>query len=420
MRSWRLSRKIRASLVVVDQGFVSVIGFGLSVFALKVLSTSDFAIFSIVYSIYLFALLVTRALTGDVANLTPEPDRSATVRVAAGAALGLGLWGGLLVAVAGLLFHASVFVVLGVVFPALVGQDVLRWSALVLYRPAVAARLDGTWLGLFAAVVLVVTGLGDTGHLTLSDVFVIWGGSAFLSFAVGLLISPPLRPLLGGSVGWVRTNKSFGLMFSIEALGQNGLNVVATNALAVVAGLHQLAIVKASTLMFGPISLILQAGGAFLVGEAVSTGRNRRHINSLVRSSSLSYLSVIAVWTVLLLVAPTAVVDAAFGPTAVAARPLIPFVAIVMVLTALVQVRQSALRASDPRRAVVCRLAGAVAANLALIVGGAVAGAAGAMRLAVFGYAMAAIISQVGLAGALGPGRHAVVRHRPSQLARRV
>jgi hypothetical protein len=395
---------------MADQALASLVGFLLSVLCLRTLSSTGFALFTLLYGWYVAVLAGIRALTGEVVYARAG-GRVAAARRASTAAGALAAVVGLAGAVGGLVLGVPALLALAVAVPALVGQSALRWAAIAGYRPVLAVRCDAVFLAGFAVVAATVLGTGSRPGLPV--LLLLWGAVAAVAEVTVLGRHRELRPVPAAPVRWLRRNWRFGLPFLAESLSQSGLNAVTVAVLAAVAGLHQLALFMAAILLYAPVTLLLQAGSGMLVGELVRAGGRPAAFRRLVRGAGLGLAAAAAGWAGVLALVPAGVLGAVGGGTAVGARPLLATYGLTVALAGLLEVRQAAIRARQrPVLALWCRLGGALCIDAALVVGGCAGGALGAVRAGVLGTGVALAVSAAGCRECERPARRTV--RRPS------
>ncbi|MEM7273376.1 MAG: hypothetical protein AAF547_09880 [Actinomycetota bacterium] len=186
----------RIAWSVVSQGLSSVTNFGLTAVLAVSVTTETLGRVAAVYSIYLLALTLSRALTTDALvaatdglhriDLSWHWARRRIVALAA-AASAVAVAVGLVVEV-----PAGVLAAVAAATPALLLQDGMRNLAWANGRPAAATALDGIWLAV-SLLGLAVAMSGSTG-LTATPIVLVWAAGGVASWLVGRpLIERPLR-----------------------------------------------------------------------------------------------------------------------------------------------------------------------------------------------------------------------------------
>ena len=135
-----------AGWTVLDQGLSAASNLLVSVAAGRAGGEQLLGEFTIAFSLYLLGMGFSRALFSEPLLSLPvqggqRPERAAVTCVGLAAVAA-----GTAIALAGMLFSSSVVVALGVVLPALLVQDLLRFAAIRVRRARRAAALDGIWV----------------------------------------------------------------------------------------------------------------------------------------------------------------------------------------------------------------------------------------------------------------------------------
>jgi O-antigen/teichoic acid export membrane protein len=304
-------------LGVLDQGVASVSNLLLAVAVARQSSASEFGSFGIAFALYLVGLAVIRATVGSVAILRmstaadPEKERQ-LLQQGLSAALLVTLSTTVVLCVAGIFLDgslASFVLALGMVLPVLLVQDVLRFFAFALRRPALALLNDSAWLLVQVAAFGLIAWLGKPTGLTM---FVAWGAAA-LAGVVAVQLVLRLRPTRGVRA-WFATHSSLirslltDQMF-ISASAQGAPLLV--GAVSTLAAVGQL---RGAQTAFGPVT-------AFNTGLslAVVAPASRRHADGdetfhvTLRRNGLVVGVTAFVWGFVLLGVPDSVGTALLG-----------------------------------------------------------------------------------------------------------
>lgn len=149
----------------------------------------------------------------------------------------------------------AVAIALAAPVPAILVQDVLRYTAISLRRPLLAVLSDGFW-ALIIFSVFVANTLG--AEIPIQYAIIVWGAAGLVAAAI-LVATLNIRPRLERLVGWwrayARARINFGL---VEALAPAYLAV----ALLVISAITDSAVagsLRGASTLLGPISLLLSA-----------------------------------------------------------------------------------------------------------------------------------------------------------------
>lgn len=366
---------------VVDQALSSATNFGGAVLAARALSADAFGAVAVAFAAYVLLLGVSRAATSEPllirSSASDEPERRVAVGRALGAAAVLAAAAGLLVAAVGLSVGSSTggaLVVLGVVLPALLLQDVCRHALVMDGRAPAAAANDGLWL-----VVVVVAFASAPADLGAASAVACWGIGAVAAAVLGLAqvgVRPDLRVL-----PWWRTHSDLAPRYVAELLLVTGTTYVLTFGVAALAGLHEAGALRGAQVLLGPVQVL--ALGVGLQGLPWLSRRLPVDGPGAVRVGAVRIAVGLALatcaWAGLLLLAPDGAGRAVLGPTWDVAEPLVPALALVQLAVALSIGPVLGLRAlADARRSLANRAIVAPLAVAAGTVGAVVAGSLGA------------------------------------------
>ncbi len=364
----------RLPAAVADQAMAAASNFLLGIVAARWLSTTDFGSFGLLYAVYLIVVGAVRALAAEPALVRAGPARWRQETVGAGLLLALVASAGLALGslAVGTDLRAPVLV-LALVLPGLIVQDMGRYVAFAGHRPGRALRLDALWAVVQVALLLVVAAVAPRSTVT---VLLAWGVAGGVSGAAFLALD--LRELPRPSTAWVRASWGFSWRYLTTFATTAGVTYLSAVLLGTVAGVEAVGAVRAAQTVFGPLNILYAGMVVVLVpegaGDQWATDRYRRRL--LTISGTLVVVAG-AVTTVGLHV-PAGAGEALFGATWANARSvLLPF-GIVAGFGSLVAGAEIGLRAARAvRESLRVQLALAPLALLAPIVGGAQAGASG-------------------------------------------
>lgn len=248
----------RLTLITVDQGVAGASNVIVTVLAARMLPTSSFGYFGLLFLVYTLLQGVSRAIVGDPLLVHPdEAERRPDAAVGAGVALGLGL-GSVALLCAGALWwwnpaFAASLALLGVAAPLLVLQDLGRYLGFATRRPSASLVLDTLWL------VLVVVGVVVLAALHAQSLFgfiAVWAGT-------GALAGMATRPLFGVSVRpdvtWVREKWFFAWRYLVSYASTQGGALVGGAVIVAVAGARALGGIQGALLLVRPF-MTVQSG----------------------------------------------------------------------------------------------------------------------------------------------------------------
>jgi O-antigen/teichoic acid export membrane protein len=267
---------------------------------------------------------------------------------------------------------------LGVLMPALLVQDVLRYVAFALRRPGVSLAMDAVWIACQAIAYIVLrinVEEPGVGALTM-----VWGGGALLSLSVGLFYIASRYGTSGVRL-WRKEHSRLGGQFLTEFFIGSGVQQVVALALPFAAGLAAAGSYRGAQVMVAPISVVMTSlvvtvmptlGRRFGLGDIGGVVRLCRQVSFI--GGTLSALAAI-----FLLLVPDAFGQFFLGDTWSSGGDIAPIIAIQIGLISVSQGAMWGLRAIRRVDASI-RLRLAVAPiTLALGIGGAcMHGAAGA------------------------------------------
>ena len=378
---------------IADQALSSATNFLFLVVAAGAVGREAFGALGIAFAAYAMAIGLARALAGEPLTVRFSVASVTDTKRAADAALGtaaiVGVLAGVLVAVAGLAVGGvlgDALVPLAVVLPGLVLQDSWRFVFMAGGRPAVACTNDGIWL---AAQVAAFLALAAAGGLSLAAIVLAWGVAANLAAIVAALQSG-LRPDVGAARGWLHAHRDLWPRFTGEFVALTGSWQIALLGLGVVAGLDAVGALRAAQLLVGPLNVAFLAVPLVAVPESQRLWRGARgepFQHGAVIAAALAALAI--VWGAMVSLLPSSLGHDLLGATWVDARALLPAVAAVMVGVGITLGALCALRVlAAARDSLLARMVSASLVIIAVLGGGALAGAAGAA----WGWALASII----------------------------
>lgn len=252
----------------LDQVFSSVSN-GVSIFAVAVAASPEaFGQITILTTV-LFALLqCSRGGLGipllQAANQHPEDILSEGSR-ALGAVLAISPLLGLAI----FAFYPVVgfsAIAIGLSVPIVLGQDIIRYVAMTIGRPHVAAIWDGVW-ALGAVVTLVLAWL-SLPFVTAGFVLATWGALGLIAL-VAMAVDLRMTPYFRGVAGWLRANWRDRVNYAIDAGLEQGALVIIFSAMSVLMTADSAGALRGAMALFAPIGIFGVAVQMVLIPESV-------------------------------------------------------------------------------------------------------------------------------------------------------
>jgi hypothetical protein len=323
-RHGRRARQWRFSAVAADQVLAGSSNVLIAILAARTLDVTGFGEFGIVFLVFVVAQSVPRALVGLPLLVHPEEaDEDPGEALGSGIAVGLAI--GPLIALAGVgtVIWSSedlgrALVILGVLFPLLVLQDVGRYVAFATRRPVAAMHLDLVWL---VVMVAAIVGAASLTSLALPGLVLGWLGGGSVGGLMALWQHRAHRVRI--SLSWVRTCWMFSWRYLVSAATKQGAVLIATLILAALAGVAAVGAVQGATLALRPFATAqIAAVTAGTAEVARDLPRSRALRGFAVRLSAL-LTGFAFVNAAVLLVLPTALGELFLGDTWPATKELL-------------------------------------------------------------------------------------------------
>jgi O-antigen/teichoic acid export membrane protein len=365
----------RVGAGVIDQGVASITNLVVCVVAARSLSARDFGIFSLALVVYVLALAIGRACSGQpliVRHATElQPDADA-VRAAAGAAVSVGAAIGAALVVVGALIgdeQGAVLIALGIGMPFLLLQDAYRFAFFACGRPDSAVVNDSLWFFGQVPLLLIAVHLGASPAL-----FVIgWASGAALASAGGA-IQIGVAPTVLRSRAWLRRHRDLIPYYGATFLFGSGMGQLNGLTLALTASVSAVGAYRGAWTLIGPLGVLLQGVAAVTTAEASRALRTDPEALRLLVDRVARLLCVVAAAFAgaLALLLPLGLGRALLGATWSGASGLVLPLALGHVALALALAPAIALQAAE-RASLVMRIR--VGTSVAVVVIGTLAGA---------------------------------------------
>ncbi|WP_284575533.1 hypothetical protein [Streptomyces sp. 2P-4] len=315
-------RSLAAVSSVLDQAASSATNILVVVLAARLSTAAGFADFSMVYVAFSVLLGLNMAYVGQSTVLEKDAERlGAVCRSALGFTAAAAAAAGAVLAAVGALLPGdagAAFLALGLVLPAVLLQDGLRYCFSALRRPERALAADALRLACAVAALLVQPAGSAPGRLVLA-----WGLSALPALALGLLL---LRPYVRGARADLRPylrRGHLGQRFAVEFAVGNGASQLAVLGLGVFATPLAVGALRGATTVFGPLNVLINSANAFgppVVGRA----SGKRGVIRLTAAMGAALAVLGAAWGAALYALPDSVGRRLLGDTWQAASALLP------------------------------------------------------------------------------------------------
>jgi O-antigen/teichoic acid export membrane protein len=316
----------RAGWTTGDQVLVSLTNMALNVLVARALSQEGFGAFAVAFAVYSLVVGGSRALVNQplVVRFTGEGDDRffEAARAASGAGVLLGAAAGLVTAVVGLFTtdgSGPSLIVIGILLPGLLLQDLWRLAFIAEGRPQRAVVVDAVWaVGQLGAVVAVSL----TDHASSSTLLLAWGLTALVSGLVGGRLFGG-GPRLRAALPWLWGQRDLLRYYLASFLSVLGANQLAILLIAAVGSKVIVGSLRAAQVVLGPLNLIGYALAAFATPEIAR--RNLRGKKALLVGVGLSAVLVVSqlAYGLLVLAIPDSWGELAFGATWDGARSVL-------------------------------------------------------------------------------------------------
>jgi hypothetical protein len=228
------------------------------------------------------------------------------------------------VVIGGAIGEPSIALVLALVSPVVLVQDVLRYPPIAFGRPVIAVVADGVWTAFMLALLLV----NLTGHrVSVESAILVWGLGGAISVTV-LVILSSVRPRYHRIVAWWRTYSPARVRFGGTYATMPLTAAASTAAITALAGLAPVAAIRGAVALFGPITLLIMAVPTVYLTHVRRSGATAMsQWRLLIRVSlAMSTLSLLA--TALVMAVPDHIGRLLLGEVWGAAVAVAPFVGI--------------------------------------------------------------------------------------------
>ncbi|RCG30978.1 hypothetical protein DQ384_13590 [Sphaerisporangium album] len=321
MQATRLRRRLpftpKTAWGIADQALASATSIALTVVVAREVDIAALGAFAIANTLYMIVLGFSRTVVSEpllvrFSHVPPDEHRRG-VRESTGLALLIGLLGGLLLmavvplsggAVAEAVYPLALFL------PGLLLKDAWRFAFIAADRPGQAILNDVIWAaGQVAGVGWVIR----SGHPTVGGIVAAWAISATVAAVAGA-VQARVLPAPWRAHRWVRATWDLLPAYTVEFVARMGGRNLAMLAIGWAGGLQVLGAIRAAEVVFGPLNVLLQAGGLVAIPQAVGAlRRSAATLRTTVVTQSAALVVMAAGYTVVALVLPVGVGRALVG-----------------------------------------------------------------------------------------------------------
>jgi hypothetical protein len=370
-RGPRLGTRVAVLCSVADQGVAAFTSVAVLLLAARLCDAGDFAVFSLVHMVATVLLGLFGAYVGQALVLrrgAPARDAcKAAMAFTAGAGCVLGFTGTAVLALLRLPGEAPRGLgALGLVLPAILSQDALRYCFSALRHPQLALCADALRLLVTVPVLAAQPEGSGPGGLVL-----VWGACALPALALGgMLLAPLLRGAYGDPRQLVRRGH-LGRRFAVEFAVGNGASQLAIVGLGLFADPLTVGALRGASALYGPLNVLCNSATSFgppLLRRAFPDQRRnaeqrgsdpegtRRTVRTTAALAALLALTA-AGWTLLLTALPGGAGQRLLGATWESARSVLPatggqYVGIALATSALLTLRVLRPRSTLPLQVV--------------------------------------------------------------------
>lgn len=257
----------RLGVGAIDQGLSAGTNLLIAVVGARALPAAEFGILSVLMLVYTISLGATRSLVGEPALMRfadPAQWRRAILGggtlIALPVSCALGVAGGLLGGDGG-----RSCLVLALLMPLMLGQDMGRYIAFAERQPGGALRLDITWttveIGLLAFFHL-------SGRTSLTTITLAWAIAGAAGGAQSAWRSSRVLPL--PSAAWIRHSWEYSWRYLGAFVTGVGVAHASSLLVGVVADVTAVGSIRGATVLFGPLNVLFFSAIAVLVPEAAA------------------------------------------------------------------------------------------------------------------------------------------------------
>lgn len=318
----------RAAWSFSAQAISSTSNFILTLSVLAVSSRREFAVFSVCITTYLMVSQLARSASALPLLILYSEHRepAAGHQAAVGVGVLVGAVAGVVLLAVSVVVNAGSeqYLILGLALPLLLFQDSARYLAFARSEAHVAALSDGIWLLLQIAGSVVAWQVGAANAALLLAIWALAGAMAGMFAAVRLRMAP----IFAGSVGWLAEHRPLWAKLVTEFVLNSGSFYLLLYGLAFLAGVDELAHLRAAQTLIGPVIVILLAASALGIPESVRMRKDFGKLKQLCLFFSVSLVGAAVVWGFIVFAALPYIGPSLFPTSWETARPLIPLLSV--------------------------------------------------------------------------------------------
>ena len=308
----------RAVWITVDQAVSSLTNAGVTIFAARAVSATDYGAFALVFSVYTLVQAVSQGLAGQVVIIRYSARDAAERRTAAAhataCAVALGATASAVLLVAALCTAPPISAGLAVgaaIFPMILLQDMWRTVLICDMRPRAAFVNDAVWAAMQFGVIALIT---LTHTATLATFLLAWGAAGAVAAVLGVR-QTGVRPRFAGLPTWLRRHRDLSVSSTVNAVAVLGAAQLTFVLLASFGSVETLGALRGAQTLLGPLNIIGFAIAAFAVPEIVRRRLETRQYVLVALAISGVLVFVDLVWGAILLSMPDAVGVELLGDT---------------------------------------------------------------------------------------------------------
>lgn len=381
---------------LTDQVFSSLTNVMMNILIIRNSESRQFGAFALVFSVYVFALGVTRALAAEPLSIRhSQASTSSDWRRATNAALGMTAVVGCLIGLGCMalapflpdVLGQQIFFI-GILMPPLVVQDSLRYALFAQGHPRKAFMLDVGWavvlFSVFAFIMASDAGEGAQPYV------VAWALSS-VPATIYLLVKEDVYPRVGRARSWFAENRDLGLPYIGEFFATGGSIQLSIYSLGIFGGVSVVGVIRAVQVLLGPVRVLQMSVRMLVIPEAArALSRSGAHFNNVIRGAIGGLVLATAVYGALLMLLPDGLGHSLLGNLWLSGRGILFPLVVQSVAGAVMMGAIVGLRAlAAARLSLRARL---IAAPLPII-GGTIGVVVGGLTGAAWGLALAGIAS---------------------------
>lgn len=312
--------RTRLGVAVADQALSAGTNVLFMLIAARELDPKAFGVLSVLYVCWLITAGISRSVCGEPALVRIDTGPGWPRAVLASGALVAGACATLTAVVGSLAMpgHRSAVLLLAVLLPAMILQDLGRYVAFAQRRPAGALRLDVTWA--VAQCALLVT-FGVTGLLTLLTLLLSWAGAGALAGVHSLTLHA--RRVPRPSMRWVHESWTLGSRYLATFATSAGIALATGLCLGLIAGVEAVGALRGVQVDFGALNVLFAGVIAALVPEGARQDMASEVVRVRLFRVSAALVAIAVAATIVGVALPDRVGTAFLGDTWPAAQDLV-------------------------------------------------------------------------------------------------